>query len=649
MNHDVVNQRFRNDINGLRAIAVISVVLYHFGFGLFKGGFVGVDIFFVISGYLMTGIIIKGLEEGNFNLLNFYLNRIKRIVPMLVIVGVILIIIGWFYLPDSNIKILSTHILTSILFISNIKYWREAGYFDASSHEKWLLHTWSLSVEWQFYLILPILIMFTWKMLGPKWVKYTLTAIGLLSLITAIACSHRWSVASFFLLPTRMWEMIAGGTVWWLSRHTKLSSKQQLVLDVTGISLILVSIFTFTPSMAWPGLFTLTPVIGTMLIIYSGNKNTILASNRFTLAIGLRSYSIYLFHWPVIVALTYLNLQNNHYYIIASLVFIYIISDISYRTVEVGFKNKLSEIGKSNLLCLYFITTVLISGVCVLLIKQTFDRGVKERAEILADYTKIQTSHIMPSRDNGSCFNDLNSKEDPKISESEVVCNFGKKALPVSTGLSFGDSFSGQYDPFIEKIAQKMNFDMDYVSTNWCFPALNDAFNGPTNGPAFKQCLINREYYKNNISKYKFVILSAAWSNLTDEKYKNQIIESINYAISKGVRVYVMPSPIQYDNNVFANFMTAGFNNLPFNISNASRKRDVDAIKMHQIFSAMAKKGSIIFISREDVFKDEETYTKYGLQVPYSLDGYHISKESSEVLGDNFIMSGAYKKYFKKI
>lgn len=141
---------FRHDINGLRAWAVMAVVLYHFGVPGFASGFVGVDVFFVISGFLMTSIIISGLEQGRFSLWGFYRARARRIIPALLVLCISLLILGWFWLPSIDYKILGTHAATALVFVSNLKFWREAGYFDVASHEKWLLHTWSLSVEWQF-------------------------------------------------------------------------------------------------------------------------------------------------------------------------------------------------------------------------------------------------------------------------------------------------------------------------------------------------------------------------------------------------------------------------------------------------------------------------------------------------------------------
>ena len=150
------NNSFRQDINGLRAIAVIAVVLFHFNASWMPGGFAGVDVFFVISGFLMTGIIFRGIEQENFSILKFYVARANRIIPALAVLCLVLLVFGWFYLTPLDYKALGKHAASSVAFLSNIIYWRESGYFDAASHEKWLLHTWSLSVEWQFYILYPL-------------------------------------------------------------------------------------------------------------------------------------------------------------------------------------------------------------------------------------------------------------------------------------------------------------------------------------------------------------------------------------------------------------------------------------------------------------------------------------------------------------
>ena len=155
---ELIRTQFRNDINGLRAWAVMAVILYHFGLPGFDGGFVGVDVFFVISGFLMTGIVTKGLERNSFTFSGFYLARARRILPALIVLCAVLVLAGKFVLLPDEYRTLGAHVLYSLGFVSNIEYWQAAGYFDAASHEKWLLHTWSLAVEWQFYMVLPVLL-----------------------------------------------------------------------------------------------------------------------------------------------------------------------------------------------------------------------------------------------------------------------------------------------------------------------------------------------------------------------------------------------------------------------------------------------------------------------------------------------------------
>src|SRR5574343_1237514 len=164
MSGDHVYPGFRPDINGLRAWAVMAVILFHFDIPGFSGGFVGVDVFFVISGYLMTAIVIKGLELGRFSLIDFYAARIRRILPALLVLCMVLLGIGYFVLPPLDYTQLAGHTLSALGFYSNFRFWSEVGYFDVASHQKLLLHTWSLSVEWQFYVLLPIVLATVWRL-----------------------------------------------------------------------------------------------------------------------------------------------------------------------------------------------------------------------------------------------------------------------------------------------------------------------------------------------------------------------------------------------------------------------------------------------------------------------------------------------------
>ncbi|MFZ6750486.1 acyltransferase family protein [Undibacterium sp. Ren11W] len=353
---------FRNDINGLRAWAVLFVILYHFGVPGFGGGFVGVDIFFVISGFLMTGIVVKGLQQGHFSILDFYLARARRILPALLVLCAILLGFGWFLLMPPDYLMLGTHVIASLLFVSNLKYWDEAGYFDLASHDKWLLHTWSLSVEWQFYLILPLLLWGAWR-LWPG--RRTQIAVLLGALLLSFSASL-WVTAfrpsmAFYLLHTRAWEMLAGGLVLLASARPNLTGSMARWLQALAFGLILASVALFDKAAAWPGYRACVPVLGAMLILWL-NHASLWTSSRAAQWLGDRSYSLYLWHWPVCVALVYAELNSDSLATLAGILLTLLLGHFSYLLVENPARKVLSR--KRVMPAIVGLT---LAGICVLL------------------------------------------------------------------------------------------------------------------------------------------------------------------------------------------------------------------------------------------------------------------------------------------
>lgn len=292
--------RFRADINGLRAIAVAAVILFHFDVPGFGGGFTGVDVFFVISGFLMTSILFSRADAGRLSVPDFYVERARRILPPLAVLVAALLLYGWWMLPPSGLRLLGKHAAGALTFTSNILFWLESGYFDPVGRTKWLLHTWSLSVEWQFYMLYPLLVIALLKFVGRRG---TIAALGLLtgaSLAVSATLVETRPTADFFMLPPRAWEMLAGGLVCLLPLSERASSHQRRAIELVGLALIIVTVLTMADA-PWPGWRAAVPVAGTMLVIWADRKGSLLTGNGLLRFLGLRSYSIYLWHWPVVV------------------------------------------------------------------------------------------------------------------------------------------------------------------------------------------------------------------------------------------------------------------------------------------------------------------------------------------------------------
>lgn len=261
----------------------------------------------------MTGIIFKGIENRRFSLLDFYLARANRIIPALAALCIAIIIMGWFILTANEYKAVSKHVASSIGFISNMVYWSEAGYFDTSSHEKWLLHTWSLSVEWQFYIIYPVIILSLNKFLKPEKTKIALLIFTALSLAHSVSYTPQNPSFSYYSITTRAWEMLLGGLVFLFP--IKMSNTASKISNLFGLTLIIICYFLVSEKNPWPGHLAILPAIGTWLIIQANLEKNWLTDNLLFQKIGTWSYSIYLWHWPIVVILNLFLLDGIYIYI----------------------------------------------------------------------------------------------------------------------------------------------------------------------------------------------------------------------------------------------------------------------------------------------------------------------------------------------
>ena len=503
--------KFRKDINGLRAIAVIAVVLFHFNPHWVPGGFAGVDVFFVISGFLMTGIIFRGLENNNFSIINFYVARANRIIPALSVVCLVLLVFGWFYLTPFDYQSLGKHVASSVGFISNIIYLREAGYFDAASHSKWLLHTWSLSVEWQFYIVYPIILVLFKKCLSLTNIKRLLVVATVLGFTFSVYATYLMPDAAYFLFPTRAWEMMMGGLAFLYPFYVKQSNIKYL--EWLGITLILASYAFISNDNLWPGYLALIPVLGAYFVLIANKEDSVITDNIVAQKVGLWSYSIYLWHWPVVVFGYYFEIKHWSWIgIPLSLV----LGFLSYKFVESIRFLKLSSISFKPIITfkpLWISVFIFSSGTLIYFIKPN-------------SYLYPLPDSVIYSmkRGNYPCF-DLGGfdKKDKPICQLTL----GDKKI-----VALGDSHMYSSLPGLEDFTIKKGIELLYSGYSGCPPLLG--IYPIRNDQKVKNCHnLNKkdfDYIANN--KINDVFLAARWSYYTDGSYDGSGIQYLSLTSS---------------------------------------------------------------------------------------------------------------------
>jgi peptidoglycan/LPS O-acetylase OafA/YrhL len=329
--------RYRADIDGLRALAILPVVLFHFHVPYFTGGFVGVDIFFVISGYLITSLVAGEMAQGTFSLVRFYVRRIRRIFPALLAMLAVVTAAACFFLFPADLVRYARSLCATAFFGANFEFWQEAGYFDVSADQKPLLHLWSIAVEEQFYLMFPALLL----LIGNR---RRLRLVGVIAILVASLGFSVWAAlhaqaAGFYLLPSRAWELMLGAA---LALDAVSPIRNRVLREAAGalgLALIGYAIFSLSPETPFLGVYGLLPCVGTALVIHAGRGEATLTRHVLALEplvfVGLISYSLYLWHWPIFVLAKYflfrdLSLGERCLLIAAS----FIVAILSWRFVE---------------------------------------------------------------------------------------------------------------------------------------------------------------------------------------------------------------------------------------------------------------------------------------------------------------------------
>lgn len=459
--------KYRSEIDGLRAVAVVPVILFHAGFEVFSGGFVGVDVFFVISGYLITTIIISEIDEGEFSLLNFYERRARRILPALFFVMLCCLPFAWFLLSPSDMKDFSQSLVAVATFSSNILFWRESGYFDTAAELKPLLHTWSLAVEEQFYILFPLFLMAAWRF-GRRAIVWTLFAAFALSLVTAQWGAHNKPAATFYLLPARAWELLIGASAafYLQKRPANVTLWLSNFLSGVGLAAILYGVFVFDEATPFPSLYALAPTVGTALIILFAVRGTAthaLLSLKAFVGVGLISYSLYLWHQPVFAFWRHYYVVEPDYIamLILSLTCV-LLAYFTYRLVEAPLR-KGSFASRKHVLVNAVVASMFLAGTG--LIGSASD-GFSVRYPSLVSFSNT----MVRSERARACF-DVPQAE----FREDWLCRLGGSGIgstPEKRILIFGDSHAYSVFPAFERMSEQHNVEIMFVGYSGCIPFL---------------------------------------------------------------------------------------------------------------------------------------------------------------------------------
>jgi peptidoglycan/LPS O-acetylase OafA/YrhL len=387
--------KYRAEIDGLRALAVIPVILFHAGFELFSGGFVGVDVFFVISGYLITTILIEDIENKRFSIINFYERRARRILPALFFVMLVCIPFAWMWMLPNQMKDFSHSLVAVSLFASNILFWRKTGYFEAAAEEKPLLHTWSLAVEEQYYVLFPIFLILAWRF-GKNRVFWMIVVMAAISLLLSEWGWRNKAPANFYLAPTRAWELFAGSIAAFIVQ--KQGVQKNNFLAMLGLAAIIFSIFFYDVTTPFPSVYALVPVLGVVLLVLYADKETLAAkflSTKAIVAIGLISYSAYLWHQPLFAYARIRSLEHpSHLLMLTLSLSSILLAYVSWRYIEMPFRGN-ERLGRSRLFVASAVGLALFTALGLTMPKFTenvlYGRNFIEQNE----YSQLSDTYVM--------------------------------------------------------------------------------------------------------------------------------------------------------------------------------------------------------------------------------------------------------------
>lgn len=609
--------QYRAEIDGLRALAVIPVIFFHAGFELFSGGFVGVDVFFVISGYLITTILIEDLENKRLSIANFYERRARRILPALFFVMLVCIPFAWMWMLPNQMEDFSQSLVAVSLFASNILFWRESGYFDAAAEEKPLLHTWSLAVEEQYYVLFPIFLLLTWRC-GKNRVFWMIVVMAAISLLLSEWGWRNKETANFYLAPTRAWELFAGSIAAFVVQ--KKGVQKNNLLALLGLLAIVFAIFFYDETTPFPSVYALVPVLGVVLLVLYADKKTIAArmlSTKVFVGIGFISYSAYLWHQPLFAfsRLVYVGEPSLLVMLTLSIVS-FLLAIFSWKYIESAFRDK-NFISTRNI----FITSI--TGFAVFI-------GL---GFVLAE--------IKPTRFDAQSYPDefVEAEKKRRFKTRQKICaeKTWTKCDDAEQGkinvLVIGDSHSADAVTAIVSASENIKHQLSISSSSLggCNAMHNTQERLPNTWPNKNECvLLNKEqrYNLNFLNNYEVIVVNFAISDFWNVDDLIQYLLFLDDNFSGGVIVFGSAFIFEEDLSSFIN-KTKKVDDIYLIIKNDPYSDDA---RLRQVDFK-----NVLFLSKYDVFcpNNECVFiTDDGLLMTY--DKHHLSVEFSSLLGASY-------------
>jgi peptidoglycan/LPS O-acetylase OafA/YrhL len=616
--------KYRADIDGLRAVAVLSVLIFHFNKKWLPGGFLGVDIFFVISGFLITGIISSQLKAGKFSFSAFYWRRLKRIYPATIFVTIISLLLGKLLMLPADFAALAGSALSTLASAANIYFWLhlDTSYFATSSELTPLLHLWSLGVEEQFYLIWPGILFLSYRSSGVKGVLIASITLTLVSFWLSAAVTISNHSFSYYMLPTRAGELLTGAIAFFLSNRILLHPIAAEALSATGLLTLTLCFWLTGDGENFPGIFSPFVASSVAAIIISGKQTTSLSrllSTRPLVLIGLISYSLYLWHWPILAFYRYVYGAIEGAAYLACLAAILLGTLISYNLIEKPFRNSASRI-RFIISATSALTAISLAAIPILNQSSTTTTDIRAVNEYkFSCQVSIFSNKLI----------------------NEGRCLVGSKSAP--SVLLIGDSNAGHLVGMLDELGTAQNVAIRNITHSGCPPfpdGLSDIYVKPSIAESCR--LYNQAIWK-EISKYKTVVVAAAWNyywRLNTQGYISHLDDLVKKLSKNGKRVILVlqvPYFPNYDRNCHQKALLAGdLNCIERGTSSSNKETKIN----HDLAQFVRRHPNIEILTLRNVLCNSDGCSAYLKGMPLYYDSGHLSMQGSREIGRFLIRTG---------